>query len=212
MKMLDKIKLTDKDILYILGDIVDRGPEGMKIIIDLIQRKNVITLRGNHDHEAMIFLKYLIMPNDGYVVDEIAEVFQLWMLDGGNTTYHSFMELSDTDKRAVIGYLRGLPIFKKIIVGTQYYFLSHTVPEKDKMLDFNNCNMYDFLMGEPDYKEKYYDDMIIVTGHTPTGFIDEASLGKLWKGNNHIAVDCGAVFDHPLGCICLDTQEEYYVE
>ena len=41
--------------------------------------------------------------------------------------------------------------------------------------------------------------------------IDENFSGKIWKRNNHIAVDCGAGFGKPLGCICLDTMEEFYV-
>ena len=58
----------------------------------------------------------------------------------------------------------------------------------------------------------YFEDMLIVTGHTPTGFIDPEYAGQIWKGNNHIAIDCGAVFGNHLGCICLDTMEEIYVE
>ena len=30
-KMLEKINFSDNDTLYILGDIVDRGPDGIKI-------------------------------------------------------------------------------------------------------------------------------------------------------------------------------------
>ena len=36
-KLLER--LTSDDSLYILGDIVDRGSEGMKILLDLINRK-----------------------------------------------------------------------------------------------------------------------------------------------------------------------------
>ena len=46
-KLLER--LTSDDSLYILGDIVDRGSEGMKILLDLINRKNVFSCRGNHD-------------------------------------------------------------------------------------------------------------------------------------------------------------------
>ena len=79
------------------------------------------------------------------------------------------------------------------------------------MLDFENCDEYDFTIGEPEYEKQYYSDTFIVTGHTPTSFIDEAYTGKIWQENNHIAIDCGAVFGNPLGCICLDTMEEIYV-
>ena len=64
----------------------------------------------------------------------------------------------------------------------------------------------------PDYEDIYFKDKIMVTGHTPTAFIDEAYRGRIWKGNNHIALDCGAVFGNPLGCICLDTMEEIYAD
>ena len=55
-------------------------------------------------------------------------------------------------------------------------------------------------------------DRIIVTGHTVTSFIDEASRGRIWRGNGNIAIDCGAVYNGVLGCLCLDTLEEFYVE
>ena len=62
------------------------------------------------------------------------------------------------------------------------------------------------------HAECYFEDMTIVTGHTPTGFIDPAYTGQIWKANRHIAIDCGAVFGNPLGCICLDTMEEIYID
>ena len=48
--------------------------------------------------------------------------------------------------------------------------------------------------------------------NTPTGLIEKEYVGKIYKKHNHIAVDCGAFFkDGRLGCICLDTMEEFYV-
>ena len=80
------------------------------------------------------------------------------------------------------------------------------------MLQTENCSLFYFIMGEAEYEETYLEDKIIITGHTPTGFIDPEYIGRIWKGNNHIAIDCGAVFGNPLGCICLDTMEEIYVK
>ena len=80
------------------------------------------------------------------------------------------------------------------------------------MLNIDSCRISDFIMGEPEYEKMYFEDAVIVTGHTPTGFIDPDYTGRIWKGNNHIAIDCGAVFGNPLGYICLDTMEEIYVE
>ena len=36
-KMLEKIELKSEDKLYILGDILDRGPNPIKIILDLME-------------------------------------------------------------------------------------------------------------------------------------------------------------------------------
>lgn len=212
IKLLERLNMTPNDSLYVLGDIVDRGSDGMKILPDLIKRKNIFSCRGNHDHCAQILLRSFAMPNDGCFADGLEEAFGLWLSDGGSTTYDEFLKLDESNRHAVLNYLNSLPLFEKLTVEGRRFFLAHTVPEKSLMLDFDNCRVSDFIMGEPEYEKVYFEDKIIVTGHTPTGFIDPEYTGRIWKGNNHIAIDCGAVFGNPLGCICLDTMEEIYVE
>ena len=212
MKLLERLHLTSDDSLYILGDIVDRGSGGMKILLDLIDRKNVFSCRGNYDHCAQILLRNFALPNDGCFADGLEEAFSLWPSDGGSTTYEEFLSLDESKQHAVLRYLGSLLVYKKLTVGGQKFFLAHTVPEKSKMLNIDSCRISDFIMGEPEYEKMYFEDAVIVTGHTPTGFIDPDYTGRIWKGNNHIAIDCGAVFGNPLGYICLDTMEEIYVE
>ena len=64
-KLLERLHMTSDDSLYILGDIVDRGSGGMKILLDLIDRKNVFSCRGNHDHCAQMLLRNFVLSNDG---------------------------------------------------------------------------------------------------------------------------------------------------
>ena len=43
IKLLERLNMTSDDSLYILGDIVDRGSDGMKILLDLVKRKNIFS-------------------------------------------------------------------------------------------------------------------------------------------------------------------------
>lgn len=208
IKMLEKIGFKDNDSLYILGDIVDRGPDGIKIFQDIIKRKNIIALRGNHDFLAYHLLKALISGQD----DSIIEKYRRWIFDGGLPTQEGFNKLNEAEQKKLLMYMNYMPIYEEIEVNGNKFFLSHTVPSKERMRDFDKLLWQEFIIGEPEYEKEYFADKYVVTGHTPTGFIDTRYKGKIWQSNRHIAIDCGAVFGNPLGCICLDNFEEFYVE
>ena len=217
IKMLEKISFNSDDTLYILGDIVDRGPDGIKIWQDIIKHKNIIVIRGNHDYLAYILLKILSKDSKiGFSYfgqnDEIAERYRRWILDGGSPTEEQFGKLEAAEQNKILMHMKYMSIYEEIEVTGKNFFLSHTVPSKNRMQDFDSLLWQEFIIGEPEYEKIYFPDKFIVTGHTPTGFIDSKYTGRIWRGNNHIAIDCGAVFDNPLGCICLDTLEEYYTD
>ena len=212
LRLIQRLDLKEDDTLYILGDLVDRGDGGIEIIKDVMNRRNVVCLRGNHDYYASIFLKRFALQDHGAEDDRLKDAFRLWLEDGGAETFSAFSKLDGNEKRSVLSFLDSLPFNEMIRVNGQQFLLSHTVCEKAKLLDIEKCDRLDFLIGEPEYEKCYFEDMTIVTGHTPTGFIDPDYTGRIWKGNRHIAVDCGAVFGNPLGCICLDTMDEIYID
>ena len=127
-KLLERLHMTSDDSLYILGDIVDRGSGGMKILLDLINRKNVFSCRGNHDHCAQMLLRNFVLSNDGCFADGLEEAFRLWLSDGGSTTYEEFLKLDESKQHAVLRYLGSLPVYKRLTVESRKFFLAHTVP------------------------------------------------------------------------------------
>lgn len=211
IKMLEKIGFSDNDTLYILGDIVDRGTDGIKILLDLITRKNVVVLMGNHDFLAHRLLQALFFPKGSVDADKTASDYAMWFGDGGEATFRQFRKLSQSEKITLLNFINSFLIYEEVDVGKNTFFLSHTVPPKREMLDFDNCKWHSFILDTPEYGKCYFDDKYIITGHTPTGFISQEHIGKIYRANNHIAIDCGAVFGNPLGCICLDNFEEFYV-
>ena len=59
--MLNKIHFCDDDVLFVLGDVVDRGPEPVKLLLDLSMRPNVFPLMGNHELMALDVLRPLLV-------------------------------------------------------------------------------------------------------------------------------------------------------
>ena len=87
--------------------------------------------------------------------------------------------------------------------------LGNYSPEKD----IEDYSLKELIWDRAAYDIQYYPDIYVVTGHTPTQYIAENPYpGFIYKGNNHIAIDCGcSIPGGRLAAICLDTMEEYYV-
>ena len=58
--LMEQIRFRKEDTLYILGDVVDRGPEPMKILKYMVTHSNIIPIIGNHEVMALPNLKLLI--------------------------------------------------------------------------------------------------------------------------------------------------------
>ncbi len=46
IKMLHKINFSDSDTIYISGDVLDRGDDGIRILTDMMKRANVVARVG----------------------------------------------------------------------------------------------------------------------------------------------------------------------
>jgi serine/threonine protein phosphatase 1 len=156
-------------------------------------------------------LTALVKEDVSFDEDKLAEAVSAWSQDGGDLTIKQFILSSQEDQDIALSVLGMTMIYEIVKLGENKFFLSHSVPEKAKMKSLETCSAEDFLWGEPDYDKQYFEDMIIVTGHTPTGLIDSRYKGKIYMKNNHIAIDCGAVFNFRLGCLRLDDMKEFYV-
>ena len=209
IKMLDLIKLSDKDTLYVLGDVIDRGPDGIRILFDMMKRKNVIPIIGNHESMALGIMR---TSSNGYDDTYDTNAYITWMYNGGTPTFDAFMSLNAAQRREIRNYIDSFMIYATVSVGGRNFHLSHTLPEYDPDRDIHDVTNLEFIWGEPDYDTVYDENTLFVTGHTPTGFIDPEYEGKIYMKNNHIAIDCGAVFDNGrLGCIRLDDLKEFYI-
>ena len=224
IKMLNKINFNDNDILYIIGDICDRGPSPMKILLHMMNHDNIIPIYGNHDvntFKALSLIKYyskeVLLDKDYLVKNDLMEYdeymdYLFWLSDGGRTTLEDYNKLSISDKNKIINYLSDFYYYKEIVVNDINYVLVHGgFNNFDSNKELFEYSLEELTNSRLDYNKKYYNNKIIISGHTPTKLIDINYTGKIIKRNNQIAIDCGCVFGYGLGCLCLDTMEEYYV-
>ncbi len=217
-KMLDKIGMTAWDELYILGDVVDRGPEPMAILMDMDFNIDIIPILGNHDWTARTILSRLNTEiteenAEKVLTPELLQAVRLWLSDGGDTTLKDFRRLDAYDRRKVLDYLDLFAPFDEIEIDGIHYVLVHAgLGNFDPAKPLDDYTELEMCDTRTDYGRRYFENKILVTGHTPTLYIDPGSKGRIWRGNGHIALDCGAGFGLPLGCIRLDDGEEFYVE
>ena len=208
-QVFDVIGFTDDDTLFVLGDVVDRGKHSMKILQDMMDRPNVIPLFGNHDFLAWSLLNRV---NSGKALDDnTLSDMEFWISDGGITTLNEFKALPQEEKEKILKYFTKFKLYHEVSCGGRDYVLVHAGLgnfHPDKRL--SDYSLYELLCVRIDYSKVFFQDKILVTGHTPTCLITPGS-NKIYKGNNHIAIDCGCVFGGKLGIICLDDGREFYI-
>lgn len=217
LKLIKKIKLKEEDTLFILGDVIDRGEKSIEVLQDMMYRANVIPILGNHEYIAIQILPLLMQEITEENISEFNEEFVKglleWLNIGGQSTIDGFKKLSKDDKQDIINYLMEFSLYEEVRVNENDYVLVHAglsnfSPER-RISDYE---LYEVIFERPEYYLTYFKDKYLVTGHTPTRFIeDNEKPDFIYKGNNHIAIDCGAIFGGKLAAICLDTGEEFYI-
>ncbi len=172
-KMLNGIRFSDDDLLYILGDVIDRGPESIPMLLDIMSRDNIICLIGNH--ELMMYTNYKFPDRENY---------WLHSSNGGTITRNAFMKLPAALQNEILTYIGNMALQVELPIGNTRFLLSHSdfVAERGSLL-FKNV-LYEtafhtvwyspWRMWEYTSKHKYRKDgRTHVIGHVPVQFLSE---------------------------------------
>lgn len=220
MELLEKINFSDQDTLYVLGDVIDRGRGGIKILQHMMMHYNIIPILGNHEYMAIHCMKFL----NQYITDEMLENIDAnmmrglmeWQNVGGQPTMDEFHKLDEWGKQDIIDYIEEFSLYEEVRVNGKDYVMVHAglcnfTPDRP----LKDYKPYELIFKAPNYGRVYFPDKYLVTGHVLTRCIrGNNHEDKIYKANNHIAIDCGSScrgHGGRLGCICLDTWEEFYV-
>ena len=157
-------------------------------------------------------MKEITEESIGEIDDETIKNIMEWQNIGGQCTMDAFHKLSREEKNDIVDYLEEFSLYEEVSVNEKQFVIVHAGLANfspDRPLE--TYEMYELIFEAPDYDRIYFPDKYLVTGHLPTKVIEgNPRPNKIFRKNNHIAIDCAAGYDGCVGCICLDTFEEYY--
>lgn len=216
IEMLKMINFND-DILYVLGDVVDRGYDSMKILKDMMSRFNIYPIIGNHELMAIECLDLLSREITDELLNDLDEVRIMklsdWINNGAYQTIREFKTLSQDEQNDVIEYLMEFTAYEEVNVNGKYFLLVHAgIQDIDENKSLDDYDINDFVWKHLDWETPCFHDSnkYVIVGHTPTLGITRKS--EIFHRNRWIDIDCGACFkEGKLACLCLDTMEDFYV-
>ncbi|MCR5502529.1 MAG: metallophosphoesterase [Lachnospiraceae bacterium] len=118
---LSKIGFGKDDFLYLIGDAIDRGPDGIKILRHIMREENMDLLIGNHE-----FMMLNSMDPEGESLtggkDEM-----LWLYyNGGDATLRQFAKLSPEERKELLSWLCERVLIKPLEAGGKKFCLTHS--------------------------------------------------------------------------------------
>lgn len=212
--VMEKINLRPEDTLYILGDVVDRFPDGIRMIRQFMKMPNVKMLLGNHEHMMLEALYNPIKKRDWDNEDYVRQNnLNRWYYNGGDITHYYLKHIRKSIRQEVFEFLSGLPLNIPVEVNGQKFLLIHGgVADNFEQHNYKYDDKTTYAVWSRDSRyEAIPDDTILIFGHTPTDHFQRKRPMEMWQYGNYIGIDCGCGYmDGRLCCIRLEDMEEFY--
>lgn len=223
LKLLDTIALSENDTLFVLGDVIDRNPDGIEILKDLLARKNVELFLGNHE---WFFYRSMGVDGDDDTAD--LRMKRIWcsVNNGGAPTARAFEALDTDEKRRILDAVWKSVLLRVVEVNGVRYHLSHSYTMKHRIKDvYRFCDVsadeaeavvWKSAFREGEYHVGFHEfdpALHYIVGHVPVQRV---------SGDYHILrreqvtdVDGGCAYSfldgNCLACLRLEDQEEFYI-
>ena len=220
--LLQQINLQKDDELYILGDVIDRHPYGIELLLKIMEMPNVTMLLGNHEYMMLNVLNYPYKKDGSKNQATYNELVDLWHYNGGDVTHKAYNMLSEKQKEEIKDFLNNRPLNIDLYVHEKHFKLLHAMPEEvyNELKELIPSSVTTFCVWErklqPTLSVLPY---ISVIGHTPTMYFQNNNPLKIYYNGNMIGIDCGSGFPKPcrnedligrLACLRLDDMKEFY--
>ena len=212
--ILDKIGLQPQDTLFVLGDVIDRYPDGIRILRRLMKMPNVQMLLGNHEYMMLdaLYPPWSEQANDGWTQEQR---LYLWYHNGGQVTHNYLKHLRKTLRAEIFDYLARLPLNIPVTVAGRQYLLVHGGPtalfaERGAADEYRDAREFAVWM-RYERGDAAPAGQTVIFGHTPTRHYQPGYPMSIWRGNGLIGIDCGAGWPRGrLACLRLEDEAVFY--
>jgi serine/threonine protein phosphatase 1 len=219
-KLLAKAGFGPEDELYVLGDVIDRhGDGGISLLRWMMGESNITLLMGNH--EAMLLacdFLFTVIEQDTVesITYEQMNALAHWMRNGAEPTMASLRALHERQPEQfydLMDYLREAPLFEALTVGERDFILTHAglggfSPQR-KLWQYTADEL---LWHRPAPGERYFGDVTVVFGHTPTDYVEGGQEGRMLSTDTWIDVDTGAAGNGSPMILRLDDLTPFYAD
>ena len=219
LELLGKTGFGPSDQLYVIGDVIDRnGDGGVAMLRWMMKQPNVTLLRGNHEamllNCAYLFTSELDLSGLSGLTAEQEYNLLLWHRNGAMITIDNLMQLkkSNPDElKALLEYIRTAPLYMEVAVPLKRFVLVHgglNCFSPEKSLD--EYSPQDLVWTRPGIDERYWDDRLVILGHTPTQYYGEK--GRMFVTPTWVDIDTGAAAGGSPMILRLDDMFGFYAE
>ncbi|MEE0914526.1 MAG: metallophosphoesterase [Ruminococcus sp.] len=213
-EMFSKVGFSDDDFCFVLGDVIDRGKDGIEILKWLMTKPNMELILGNHE-AMMLACEFLFDEITEESISKITgnklDIYLLWEQNGARPTINALHSLEPNEIKYILEYLHEAPLYETVSVNGKDFLLTHSgLKNFDKNKSISKYSNEDFLWNRPKIDDRYFDDVITVFGHTPTIYYGEEYKGKAVVTDTWIDIDTGASCGFSPMLLRLDDLKEFY--
>lgn len=204
----------EDDTIYFLGDACDRGPDGVKIIRELLEDPRVIYLKGNHEELLEIIVPKLLEGEFNNIL--------YWASNGGGETWSALSKEKDSTINEIIHKIKNLPLTATYTNEKgQDIFLSHSGAYRpfplEKYSKWNITPEEDLYLWDRKHMEEKnwdinYPEAYVVHGHTPVQLCSKSILPHSYCDDHKINLDLGSFSSGKIALFNLDNFEYHIFE
>lgn len=227
MNILEKIDFDDQeDHMYVLGDVIDRGPDSIPLLEYILYHDNMTLLIGNHEHMMIQAL-----------LREDPDQMSLWMYNAGDVTYEQYLRLpKDQQHELLLRLYRSPLVIPNLTVGDHTYYLAHASHLLEPITEpLMYCHADESQIERAAWDREYrnphpvkqaeryhslyakYKNTTLVVGHSPVFMCSYKNISRSGRplisrgcSGHLINIDCGCARGLPLACLRLEDQKEFY--